>query len=64
MVAACGDLCQRNPCQRLEGLGEQLAGLSLPQSELTTGVLTPREQLTIYMEKNGTVLSRPNDGYT
>lgn len=47
VVPACGDLCQRNACQRLEGLGEQLAGLSLPQAELPAGVLTPREQLAI-----------------
>lgn len=58
VVSARGDLCQRNPCQRLEGLWKQLAGLALPQSELTAGVLTPREQLAISTEKNSTILSR------
>lgn len=58
VVSARGDLCQRNPCQRLDGLWKQLAGLALPQSELTAGVLTPREQLTISTENNSTVHSR------
>lgn len=58
VVSARGDLCQRNPCQRLEGLWKQLAGLALPQSELTAGVQTPREQLAISTEKNSTVHSR------
>lgn len=50
-------LCERNPCQRLEGLREQLAGLSFPQTELAVGVLTPREQLAIFKIKRGTTVT-------
>lgn len=54
VVSSSCYLCQRNSCQRLERLREQLAGLPFPQTELATGVLAPREQLAILKEKNRT----------
>lgn len=47
VVSPSGDLSQGDTWQRLEGLGRQGAGLSLPQTQLSTGVLAPREHFTI-----------------
>lgn len=47
VVSPSGYLRQGNSCQRLEGMREQLARLSFPETELTAGVLAPREQLAI-----------------
>lgn len=47
VVSPSSYLCQRNACQGLEGMWEQLARLSFTQTELTTGVLAPGKQLAI-----------------
>lgn len=48
VVSSCRYLGQRNPCQGLERLRQQLAGLPFAQTQLAVGVLPPREQLTIF----------------